>query len=351
MKEIISTTVILFFIFHCSLFTAFAQSIKGLTDSTKPKINIPSSPNITDEKGLKQGQWTVLMVKDWFYTLDTSKALYYRIINYKDGKPFGLVKDYYITGEKQGEEHLKSENPDFYEGYLVSYYKNGNKGEEGYWDNNIRVNLWHYWFEDGTPNLNYEGKFYVDNCDSQKADSVLFMAEKLYREKYGDTSLIYAQTRHYLGHYYQYINKFDEAESSYKKAYDILKFANKENHPDYYEILNCFSVFYTNINKLWEAEPLLKEFLETGRKLFKDDNPYLAKSINDMAGFYYNRGNYKEAEPLFKEALEMRRRLFKGDHPDLAQGINNMAMYYTHMDNNKEAEPLLKEALEMSRRL
>ena len=36
----------------------------------------------------------------------------YRIINYKDGKPEGIVTDYYITGEMQGECKLFSDDPD-----------------------------------------------------------------------------------------------------------------------------------------------------------------------------------------------------------------------------------------------
>ncbi len=80
---------------------------------------------------------------NWQRTTDSNLASYYRIINYNSKNiPVGIIKDYYITGELQGEFYFSYFDPNNeknckYEGKYLSYYKNGNIKNIITFENNI----------------------------------------------------------------------------------------------------------------------------------------------------------------------------------------------------------------------
>ena len=77
------------------------------------------------EKNNKTGKFKVFYDEKWNVINDEKKCAFYRQIEYNNGSPIGIVKDYFSTGELQGESILKSENPDVYKGVMKNYYKNG----------------------------------------------------------------------------------------------------------------------------------------------------------------------------------------------------------------------------------
>jgi len=132
-KSIFIPAVLLFFL---NLSTAFSQP--------------PLSPNSINGNGEREGEWTLFFRDDFTPVDDQSQAAYYRIINYKNGKPVGDVIDYYITGEIQWVGSLISDNPDIIkDGFAVYYYKNGNKSGEGMFKNGKRDGHWIEWDESG----------------------------------------------------------------------------------------------------------------------------------------------------------------------------------------------------------
>jgi hypothetical protein len=94
---------------------------------------IADSPvNQVDDQGRKTGKWILFYDADWNLTNNNREAVYFRNINYEQGKPSGIVKDYYITGELQWEGHLLSENPDVYDGEAIWYDEDGRISGYGY---------------------------------------------------------------------------------------------------------------------------------------------------------------------------------------------------------------------------
>lgn len=71
--------------------------------------------------------------KNWKGIEKTSEAIYYRIVNYDiNGKILGKVKDYYISGELQGEgeaAYIDTQNDALSKwiGRCIGYYKSGKK--------------------------------------------------------------------------------------------------------------------------------------------------------------------------------------------------------------------------------
>ncbi len=86
---------------------------------------------------------------------EAKNASYYRLITYEaPHKPVGKVKDYYISGELQGEETFvyvdyDDEGKNFQEGEVVWYYKNGQKSKVGYIFNNQPNGPYTEYYEDG----------------------------------------------------------------------------------------------------------------------------------------------------------------------------------------------------------
>lgn len=92
--------------------------------------------------------------ENW-HRCDAKNAAYYRLITYAaPHKPAGVVKDYYISGELQGEETFvyidyDDEHKNFQEGEVVWYYKNGQKSKEGYIYNNKANGPYTEYYENG----------------------------------------------------------------------------------------------------------------------------------------------------------------------------------------------------------
>jgi|GEM_PF-6122546 len=83
-------------------------------------VSFPESGSYIDSVETK-----VIYYDDDWEEVGRNKAEYYRIISYKNGKPEGVVRDYYISGNIQWSGGLISENPDVFNGDCTYYYENG----------------------------------------------------------------------------------------------------------------------------------------------------------------------------------------------------------------------------------
>ncbi len=87
--------------------------------------------------------------------VDSSKASYYRLITYDEkGNPLGIVRDFYITGEKQWEGRFSyidklGNGNDVEEGLCIWYYKNGNMSSRGFFVNGKLEGTYKTWYESG----------------------------------------------------------------------------------------------------------------------------------------------------------------------------------------------------------
>ena len=144
----------------------------------------------------KIGEWIVYFNHD--YTEEVtfpSEASYYRVVTYDEsGKPIGIVKDYYISGQIQWEGQILNERPDepigeckFYfksgqvqviinynnqsqkHGDEIEFLENGSMFKKGKWVNGQLVSRFIY-YESGhvKEKQNYETVEYIDPFDTQQ---------------------------------------------------------------------------------------------------------------------------------------------------------------------------------------
>ncbi len=91
----------------------------------KVESSVPISPNQYDQNKLKTGHWTLTYDSLFRPTQNLDSIYYYRIARFEAGKPIGKVRDFYITGQKQWEGFLSSNEPEIKEGECTFYYENG----------------------------------------------------------------------------------------------------------------------------------------------------------------------------------------------------------------------------------
>jgi len=97
--------------------------------------NIEKRPDKLNENGHKQGLHLTFMNYHFDATNDYDSAKYYRLAEYDDGKPVGIVKDYFLDGTLQFEGKMISEFPSVYDGTIRIYDKNGSLIKEKQYEN------------------------------------------------------------------------------------------------------------------------------------------------------------------------------------------------------------------------
>lgn len=91
--------------------------------STLLYAQIPTKPNVI-KNGLKEGEWIYLFDQQWNET--HVGVAFYKIVNYKSGKPIGLSTYYYSNGAKYWEGNILSDDSvDIYDGKCYNFHKNG----------------------------------------------------------------------------------------------------------------------------------------------------------------------------------------------------------------------------------
>jgi len=98
--------------------------------------------------GKKEGKCITLITSSYQETRKFEDAEYYRIANYKNGKPKGIVRDYYMDGSLQFEGKLLSGFPSIYDGTIKFYYSNGKLRKKAKYKDVKQINVKHYKNED-----------------------------------------------------------------------------------------------------------------------------------------------------------------------------------------------------------
>lgn len=142
------------------VFTFFLLPFFGFS-----QVKIPVSPNLRDEKGLRTGHWTILCDSSFKETHNLDSARYFRQALFKDGKPVGILRDYYLSGRKQWEGVLLDIFPDVFDGAYNQYHENGQLYCDVNYTNNKQNGYKKVYFPNG--NLEYECNMINDSIDGK----------------------------------------------------------------------------------------------------------------------------------------------------------------------------------------
>lgn len=130
------------------------------------KIYSNKYPEIIKSKTLekdepKNGIRTTLIDKNYQLTKEFDKAKYYRVAEYKDDKPIGIARDYYLNGNLKFEGTLLSEFPSLYDCLKSDYHFSGKLIQQGELVKGVKHGTWiEYIFQDNKrTELYWEGNY------------------------------------------------------------------------------------------------------------------------------------------------------------------------------------------------
>ena len=307
--------------------------------------NIPVNPNTIDAKGFRQGKWTVWFNKNWKPTANRDSLTYYRIIEYKDDKPTGVVKDYYKSGKLQMEASYLADRPkEVIDDTKPSHYYT-ETGQEVIAGGNIPVNknikdangLRQGWW---TLGMNESlTKRAVNKKDVFFYRIIEFKDDKPVGEvkDYYPSGVLYQELT---------LSSFIEGKSQFFARVDYSQ-PYRVYWPDGSENLiapnRIQCEMLTRQGKYELALPFAEKALAaTEKRLGKKDWRY-QYFLMTLGRIHQQLGNYTKAESLYQEAIKM-------DEDGTSLGYTEMSLQflanlYSWMGNYPKIEPLLKKAL------
>jgi tetratricopeptide (TPR) repeat protein len=156
-----------------------------------------------------------------------------------------------------------------------------------------------------------------------------------------------------LARLYDYRQKYEQAESLYRRSLEINKRIYGEDHPEIAKVFNNLAILHHNISEMVIAEQEYQEALRIYRNL--GNLPNIATTLNNLAILHHHRNEIAIAEQEYQEALEIRRALAKENPRSfllyVAKTLNNLAILHHHRNEIAIAEQEYQEALKIYRTL
>jgi len=153
-----------------------------------------------------------------------------------------------------------------------------------------------------------------------------------------------------LANAYRTQGKFEEAESNYKRALNMLENSVGPGHVNVATVLNNLAVLYRKQGNYTEAEPLYGRALAIIEKSLGPEHRKVAMGLNNLAVLYRKQGKYREAEPLQRRGLAILEKTLVPDHPNVAASLKNLAKLHRFMGKNTEAAACEQRALAIASR-
>ncbi len=324
--------------------------------------NIPQNPNQIDSQNRKQGKWTLYYNEKDELLNNEKGATYYRIAEYKDNKPIGTTKFYYI---KNHQLYFEGQVGDEIDGQIQSL-KGLNKW---YWDNGNLMRIMEF---DNQGNLI---KFKEYEQDGKEVPQEIIAAKQNYiqaiqkfnEKKYEEALKIYEDCKKYLnyenfkvdyfylvydaGRAAQNIKQFGKAFKYFEEAVLIAEKHFGDNHDSYFDALDKAAeaaLLTNNIVRYDFYVDKIKSFVE--KKYGKNSQEYIGV-MNSAAFSYYYKQDYEKAAKTMVNILPLQEKLTGKNHKDYALLLYNIGTCYYELKKCQEALPYLQEAKKLMENL
>ena len=170
--------------------------------------------------------------------------------------------------------------------------------------------------------------------------------------KFAKQPVVEASIRKTIGHTYQDLGLYPDAQGQMERALDLQRRVFGEEHPDTLSTMNDLAELYLEYEgKAAQAEPLLTQVLEVRRRRLGDEHPDTLTSLSNMAALYRYQGKNEQAEPLFDKVLQVRRRTLGEEDPETLTAMYDLAWVYHHQGKYAQAEELYTKVLEVRKRV
>lgn len=269
---------------------------------------LPSRKNLQDTKQQRQGEWSIYMNGLWQLETDTSKIAFYRLINYRNDKPIGVVKDFYRNGQIQFEGTLIQDRPEeIYDGLCKWYY---NTGE-------VRIEQK---FKEGAlihEKVMLKSGAIADDKFMEHFDlSYAFANEQNYKAQAAELEVVIENTEALIGR-----ESEEYAELADKLGIALYLSDNRDKAIIYHEA-------FVEVRKLIHPQP---------------DTLMLTK-LSDLGSFYKLKKEWIKAEKSLRDFIKLNSEYFNGKHPDYPDAIQTFGTVCEALKKYDESLKYLTEA-------
>lgn len=163
-----------------------------------------------------------------------------------------------------------------------------------------------------------------------------------------------AETIETLGSVYTAQGQYEKSAVTFEKARAIYLSRIDAQHPapaEYGSLLVNLAGNYQRLGKFQQAETDFATALDVLRKTVGPTHPLYAVSLLGPAYLEMDMGNYEASEKLYNEAAPLLKSSLGDTHPMYLQLLNNRAVLYEAMGNRSAAESDYRTALELRRKI
>ncbi len=202
---------------------------------------------------------------------------------------------------------------------------------------------------------NKQGKYQQAESSYRKAlafdEKISALIEKIFgKYQLGNVDeLVTASIWGILANNYYDQGKYAQAESLYLKTLAFFEKNNliSDNTAYATHILSRLAMLYDAQGKYAQAEPLYLRQLAILEKALAPEDLNISKVLKPLAKHYRLQGKYAEAESSGLRSLAILEKNLDKDHPDIAKNLNELARLYSAKADYGNAEPLLKRSLRL----
>ncbi len=153
----------------------------------------------------------------------------------------------------------------------------------------------------------------------------------------GKQSTTYASVLSDLASYYRVSGNYDQAETLYIQAWDIVGDSNTEVSSS---VLENLGRLYLELRKFNLSDSLINRAMKINAGLFGPEGSRVADNLFDLARVRQASGNYSEAEPLYRRSIDILRKVYGERHPEYLNCLNSMGVYYQLLGNRELAKDI-----------
>lgn len=119
--------------------------------------------------------------------------------------------------------------------------------------------------------------------------------------------------------------KFEEAESLYRIALEMLERTRKQSHPEVFKACLKLADTYFAQHKMSQAEPLYFQAMEIQTQVLGPEHPHIAGTLEKIGELHYQQKDYAQAERFYYWALSIREKAIPPDHAKVATACDKLA--------------------------
>lgn len=143
----------------------------------------------------------------------------------------------------------------------------------------------------------------------------------------------------------QTLRHYTEAETTYKRALELLDGSDAPQKPELPYLLRKLGTLYFGLSEFDEAEPLYKRAAELVEQELGSEDVELAKYLTNLASVYHEKEETEKAEKLYQRILKIKTDALGPRYDGFELDIENLAGIYFNSNQMDKAESLYLELL------